>query len=220
MAAKPKSEASIIEIIRQMVSDGESEEKIVQTLKDLGVQPEKAKRLLLLGQADTFALLRSEIAKIVAADLEKEKPKFMQFIQGEVEKSVSGSKEKVESAVMADLKKYEKDITGQSKTFQEMINENVRRVAELSERVREQLNNIGEATHKLQVDMDELKVGGVGGRNRLVSLVLLSLGLIFLIGDFYMFYSSFGGVLTVDTIILTVIMALIGITMLFFATVS
>lgn len=216
---KPMGEAGIIDIIQKMVSDGESEEKIVQTLEDLGVEPDKAKRLLLLGQADTFALLRSEIAKIVAADLEKQKPALEDYISETVEKSVEGSKEKVEKAVMADLKKYEKDITGQSKTFQEMINENMRRVAELSDRVREQLNNLGEAVQKVQVDMDEIKVKGVGGRNRLVSLALLFAGFVFLAGDLYLFYGSFGGAVTIDSIIITVVMALVGITLLFVATV-
>ncbi|MFH1224419.1 MAG: hypothetical protein V1676_01315 [Candidatus Diapherotrites archaeon] len=216
---KQMGEAGIIDIIQKMVEEGESEEKIVQTLKDLGVEPDKAKRLLLLGQADTFALLRGEISKIVAADLEKQKPALEDYISKTVEKSVAGSKEKVEAAVMADLKKYEKDITGQSKTFQEMINENVRRVAELSDRVREQLNNLGEAVQKVQVDMDEIKVKGVGGRNRLVALALLFAGFVFLAADFYLFFGSFGGAVTIDSIIITVVMALVGITLLFVATV-
>jgi len=62
-------EASIIQIIQDMVKNGESEEKIIKTLESLGVEADKAKRLLLLGQADTFALLRNEISKIIAADM-------------------------------------------------------------------------------------------------------------------------------------------------------
>lgn len=214
-----RGEASIIETIQKMVRDGESEERIVQTLRDLGVEPEKAKRLLLLGQADTFSLLRNEITKIVAMDLEKEKPGLQRFIREETARSVAESKERIEKAVMADLKKYEKDITGQSKTFQEMINEAISRIAELGERVREQLNNLGAAVKKVEVDLDEMKVRGVGGRNRLVALVLLFMGIVFLAGDMYMFYSSFGGAITVDSVIITVVMALVGITMLFVATV-
>ena len=56
---QPESQdVSIIKIIQDMVREGESEEKVIQTLKELGVDPDKAKRLLLLGQADTFGLLR------------------------------------------------------------------------------------------------------------------------------------------------------------------
>ena len=46
-----------------MVRDGESEEKILGTLRDLGVSMDKAKKLLLLAQADTFNLLKSELKK-------------------------------------------------------------------------------------------------------------------------------------------------------------
>jgi len=93
--AEQKNQASIIELIQQMVSEGVPEEKIVQTLKELGVEPEKAKRLLLLGQADTFALLRSEIARIVVDDIEKEKPNLVKFISEEGEKAGQKSREKI-----------------------------------------------------------------------------------------------------------------------------
>ena len=80
-ASAPGSEPSIIEIIQNMVREGESEEKIVQTLQQLGVEPKKAQRLLLLAQADTFALLRSEISKIVKQDVDAEKQGLNVFVQ-------------------------------------------------------------------------------------------------------------------------------------------
>ena len=73
-------DTSIIEIIRKMVANGDSEEKIVKQLKDLGVDPDKAKRLVLLGQADTFALLSSEISKIVNAELDKQRPNMQKYM--------------------------------------------------------------------------------------------------------------------------------------------
>ena len=137
---KVEKEASIIEIIQEMVREGESEEKIVETLKSLGVEPEKAKRLLLLGQADTFSLLRSEISKIVKTDIEAEKPAFVDFIRGQTENAGTKTKERISKEVLADVQKYEKAITGQSKSFQEQMAENMRRVTEISERVRGSLN--------------------------------------------------------------------------------
>lgn len=219
MAAKEMKETSIIEIIQKMVKAGEPEEKIISTLKDLGVEPEKAKRLLLLGQADTFALLRSEIAKIVAADLEKEKPAMAKFIKEESKEAAERSREQLTKAVIADLRQYEKDITGQSKTFQEQINETVKRVADLSERVKDKLNELGEAVRTVQIDLDEMKLKGVGTRNKFISMLLLVLGIGFCVSDLYLFYTIFGGEITVDSMIMVVIMALIGITMLFVATV-
>src|SRR3989338_6899937 len=215
-----KSEASIIEIIQKMVREGESEEKIIQSLKTLGVAPDKAKRLLLLGQADTFALLRSEITKIVKQSIEEQRGQTERIIGEEAKKAADENRERLTKAVIADLRQYEKDVTGQSKTFEEQINETVHRVTDLSERVRVKLNELGEAVRTVQLDMDELKLKGVGSRNRYISLLLIVLGIAFAVGDIYLLFTTFGAATTsIDSIIIMVIMAMIAVTMLFVATV-
>ena len=216
-----KTQASIIELIQQMVSEGVPEEKIIQTLKDLGVEPEKAKRLLLLGQADTFALLRSEIARIVIEDIEKEKPNLTKFITEEADKASQKSKEKITTLVMEDIQKYEKAITGQSKSFQEQIGDNMRKVTELSDRVKDALNELGEQVHQIRIDMDEMKIRGIGLRNKMIGLVLVGVGIVFLILDLYLVISKFlpaGAVISPDALVIMVIMAMVGITSLFVAT--
>lgn len=213
-----KSEASIIEVIQDMVKEGETEEKIVETLKELGVEESKAKRLLLLGQADTFALLRSEISKIVLADVENEKPKLVQLIQEEAEKAKDVVAKKVEEKSMADLKEYEKYTQNQSAMFQGQINDSVRKVTELSDRVREKLNELGERLRQVEVDMDEMKLKGLSSRHRIISGLLILIGIVFCVSTLYLFIVSFSGTLTVDSVIITLAMALIGITMLFVAT--
>ena len=65
--------------------------------------------------------------------------------------------------------------------------------------------------------MEEMKVKGVGSRNKFISLGLIALGLIFCLGALYMFFTN-SQAMTMDSIIVTVIMALIGITLLFVAT--
>ena len=215
-----KSESGIIEIIQKMVGDGESEEKILRTLKDLGVEPDKAKRLLLLGQADTFALLQSEIGKIVRTEMEKERPAMKKFIEessGEVSEEI---RQKITKAVIADLKQYEKDVTGQSKTFQEQIEETVKNVGSLSDRVKVKLNELGEAVRTVQLDMEEMKIKGVGTRNKLITTFMIVLGVAAGVADIWLLYSSFGAASTsVDSIIVMVILAMISITFLFVATV-
>ncbi|MCH7902654.1 hypothetical protein IIC68_02790 [archaeon] len=214
-----KQDVSIIDIIQKMVREGETEDKIINTLKDLGVEPDKAKRLLLLGQADTFALLKGEIKKIVVQEIEEEKPVLKKFIQEEAIHSADASRQQLTKAVINDLKEYEKDITGQSKTFQEQINDNIRKVNDLNERVKGKLNELGEAVREVQIDMDEVKIKGIGGRNKLISNALMGLGLLFGIGDAFLFYTTFGQPLSVDSLIVMTIVALITITMLFVATV-
>ena len=218
--AEQKNQASIIELIQQMVSEGVPEEKIVQTLKELGVEPEKAKRLLLLGQADTFALLRSEIARIVVDDIEKEKPNLVKFISEEGEKAGQKSREKITTLVMQDVQKYEKAITGQSKSFQELIGDNVRKVTELSDRVKDALNELGEQVGQLKIEMEEMKIRGIGLRNRLIGLLLLLVGIAFLALDFYLFVTKFipaNAVISPDSLIVTLILALVGVTLVFLA---
>ncbi|MEK6972754.1 MAG: hypothetical protein AABW72_01815 [archaeon] len=217
MAAKEQKESSIIQIIQDMVKEGESEEKIIQTLQSLGVEPEKAKRLLLLGQADTFALLRNEISKIVSTDMDNEKPKIIKYLQDQSEVVSKDMKKKVSSEVMKDLEDYEKNITGQSKTFQQQMGENIRAVTDLTDRTKNALNELGLRINTIEKDMEEMKVKGVGSRNKFISLGLIALGLIFCLGALYMFFTN-SQAMTMDSIIVTVIMALIGITLLFVAT--
>jgi len=220
---KPKNkESSIIEIIQEMVADGESEDKILGTLRDLGVPIEKAKRLLLVGQADTFALLRSEISKIVKSDLDLEKPRLTKYISEEAARATEGVRGKLEKQLIGDLQKYEKEITGQSQTFQEQSTENVKKIGELSERVRSQLNALGSQVDTVQKDMDEMKIRGVGTRSRFLSAVFIVMGISFcmLTGYFavtYMPLFQTTGV-TIDSIITMLAVGLIGITMLFVAT--
>lgn len=216
-----KTQSSIIELIQKMVSEGTPEEKIVETLKELGVEPEKAKRLLLIGQADTFALLRSEIAKIAKEDIEAEKPNLVKFIEEETLKAGQKSREKITAMVMEDVQKYEKAITGQSKSFQEQIGENVRKVTELSDRVKDALNELGEQVNQVRVDMDEMKIRGIGLRNKMIGMFMFAIGAVFLLIDLYLIVTKFlpaGSIVSPDALVIMVIMGAVGIVTLFIAT--
>ena len=219
-AKKAGKESSIIEIIQQMVASGESEEKILSTLRDLGVPMEKAKRLLLIGQADTFALLRSEISKIVKADIDLEKPRLTKYIEEQAKTASDSMKGNIEKTVIADLQKYEKDITGQSKTFQEQIGDTVKKVTDLSARVRNQLNALGTQVDTIQKDLDEMKVSGLGMKNKVISIifVLVGLGFLGLAGYYaYTFFELLTVGMPIDAIIALLVVGIIGITALFVA---
>jgi hypothetical protein len=212
-----KASTSIIEIIQEMVAKGEPEAKIIRTLQDLGVEPEKAKRLLLLGQADTFALIRGEIGKIVEVDVEAAKTDLQNFIAKESERQTKGLATRIEKQIRTDLETYERSLTGQSEKFRKQINETVSKVASLSNRVRSQLNNLGQQVKTVRMDMDEMKISGVSSRNRLVSIVLLLFGIAFIALDLWKFISEFQAVVSIDSVILTVIYAFVGMGLLFLA---
>ena len=215
-----KSDTSIIEIIQKMVKDGESEDKIIRTLKDLGVEPEKAKRLLLLGQADTFALLQSEIGKIVRGELEKERPAMKNYLQSSAGELSEDLRKNVTKAVIADMRQYEKDITGQSRTFQEQIEDNMKNAQFLGDREKVKLNELGEAVRTVQLDQEEMKMKGVGTRNRMVTTFMIVLGVAAAVADIWLLFTTFGSTAaTVDSLIIMIILAMISITFLFVATV-
>jgi vesicle coat complex subunit len=211
MAAK--EETSVIQIIQDMVREGESEQKIIQTLRDLGIEEDKAKRLLLLGQADTFALLQSEISKIVKSNLQQEIPKLSRAVTDEAKKTAELSKRQAMEEIkdkyskLADLEKFEDDVSEKTKTS-----------IQLSEKVRDKLNELGERVQQVSADMQEIQSKGIGTRNKAVSLGLVILGIIFCLATLYMFWTTFSARLTIDSIIVTVILAAIGITMLFVST--
>lgn len=214
------TDTSIIEIIEKMVRDGEPEEKIIKTLTELGVNPENAKRLLLIGQADTFALLKREIKKVVEQELDKEKPTLKKFIEEEAMQAAYQSRQELTKAVITDLKEYEKDITGHGKIFEEQVSDNIRRSTDLNEKVKTKLNELGETVRQIQTDMDEVRIKGVGGRNKLIGNALWTLGILFGIGDLYLFVSTIGKIPSIDTIMLMVFVTIITVTVLFVATIA
>jgi len=214
-----EKEQSIIQIIQQMVAAGEPEEKIITTLKDLGVEPEQAKRLLLIGQADTFAILRNEIHKIVLEDIDKEKTNINRFIESEATRTANQKSSDAFEKIKRDIDNYTKEMTGKEEQFQNQINETIEKVKELSDRVRIKLNELGGQTQQVRLDLDELKLSGVGKRNSAIGLAVMGLGVIFMLLTLYQFANYFlTGALTFDALIFTVVFAFIGIASLVVST--
>ena len=213
-----QGEPSIIEIIRNMVAEGESEEAILQTLAQLGIDQKKSQRLLLLAQADTFALLRSEIGKVVKQEIETQKQDMRAFMQSEAKSSVEGLRANISQSVKQDLSAYENQITNQSRSFQLQITDTVQKFTDLSERVRITLNTLGKDVQQIKADQDELRLKGISSKNRIISTVVLVIGTLFVLADLALFVLKFNAALTVDSIITFIVMALIGVTMMFVAT--
>ncbi|QQR92660.1 MAG: hypothetical protein IPJ89_00230 [Candidatus Iainarchaeum archaeon] len=218
-ASTPSSgEPSIIEIIRNMVAEGESEEAILQTLAQLGIDQKKSQRLLLLAQADTFALLRSEIGKVVKQEIETQKNDMRSFMQTEAKSSVEGLRGALTQSVKQDLVAYENQITNQSRSFQSQISDTVQKFTELSERVRITLNTLGKDVQQIKADQDELRLKGISSKNRIISTIVLIIGILFVLADLALFVLNFGSALTIDSVIIFIVMALVGVTMMFVAT--
>lgn len=217
-SSAPGSEPSIIEIIQTMVREGESEQKILQTLQQLGVEPQKAQRLLLLAQADTFALLRSEISKIVKQDVDAEKQNLNVFVQQQAQSAVQASTKGMADTIKKDLEAYENQLSMQRRNFETQTSDTVTKFTDLAERIRVRVNELGKDVQQVKVDQDEIKLRGVGNQNRMISMALLAFGVLFVLADLFLFIVNFGSVLTIDSVIIFIVMALIGVVLMFVAT--
>lgn len=213
---KPSNESSIIQIIQEMVAAGESEDKIISTLQQLGVDPAQAKKLLLIGQSDVFALLKNEIHKIVLEDLQRERPNVDKYIEDRARKLTKDIVDEETSLMKKNIKEWEEEVAGKSTKFQKQINDTVAQVKELSDRVRDQLNVLGEQVQQVRLDLDELKVSGISKRNQTTGTILLGLGIILMLlaigmtGWFFLQNS-----LNFQSIIIIVVIGVLGLGALF-----
>ncbi|MDO8634028.1 MAG: hypothetical protein Q7K34_01915 [archaeon] len=212
-------DSSIIEIIQKMVKEGESEETIVKTLKELGVDEKKAKKLLLIGEADTFALLRSELSKIVKENIKNEIPGLEKAIEDETQKTARSIQDDVTKKSITEIQQYEKDMRGELSLFREQAQEKIEKVSFLGDKVKEKIEELASEVRTVQLDLDEMKVKGISGRNQNISRTLIGLGILFGLADLYLFFTSYSAGTSIDSIIVMVLVAVISVTMLFVATV-
>lgn len=218
----PEKDVKIVNVVNKMRSAGSSDAEIVQTLRESGIEEARAKKLI--GQAGASAKAEAEGAGNKGAyageSLSGTKGEIRGFIREEAEAEVQGLKEKIASEVKEDLVEYKLKLAGKEAEFKKAINENVSGMAELSDRVRTKLNDLSSQLKTVQLDLQEAKLSGAHAKNRIISTILLVLGILFLVTDLALFYNGFMGAftLTVDAVILLVIMAFAGITMMFTAT--
>lgn len=191
MAEGEQGEASIISIIREMVRSGESEENIVQSLKDLGIEEKKAKRLLLLGEADTFALLESEINKIVKQYFDKEKPNITRYIEIEVGKNEQEMVNKVEKRALNAFKEDQKFIENQATMFQARVNQSVKNILQLNEQTKKNLAELGGRISNNEREVWGLKDRIYGSKMvKIVSMLLITLEFVLVIATGYLFFTG------------------------------
>ncbi len=170
------SQASIISIIREMVKSGESEETIVKSLKELGISEKDAKKLLLMGEADTFALLESEINKMVKQYFEREKPALARYIKKQVEEQEQEMVDRVENRALSAFKEDQKFIENQATMFQARVNQSVKNILELNQETKRQITDLGGRIANAERDVWTIKERVFGSKTvKLVSLVLLTL---------------------------------------------
>ena len=216
MAEKSKpNQASIISVIRAMVKSGESEEKILASLNELGINQKDAKKLLLLGEADTFALLQSEINKMVKEYFDKEKPALEESIRDEVKKEEQGMTDRIEKRTLSAFKEDQKFIENQATMFQARVNQSVKNILQLNEQTRQQMADLGNRVSNNERETWALKDRIYGSRLvGMVSIILVALEIGLVGATAYMILTGFGGA-GLNTLITAAAIGLILATMIF-----
>lgn len=179
-----KETASVLEVVQSMRQKGEKAEKIEKEIVKAGVSPEKAKRLVVLGQADTFALLRQDIAQVVDESIEKAKVELQLFLAEQAAEEAQNATAKVREGVKA----YEK----------------------LGEDVRQKVNALTQEVKTMHDDLESVRQNGLPAKTKFLSLGLSAIGVAMLLGVLAKFFLEFSATLTIDAVIITVVLGLVG----------
>jgi predicted Zn-dependent protease with MMP-like domain len=212
------NEESIIEIIQKMVQEGESQEKIIQSLRDLGVNEEQAKRLLLIAQADTFTLLKKEINVLVKDSFENQKKEFEQLIHADVKKIEEQEKDQVKEIAKSQLKEVEEDLTHKTKAFEGRVNEAIGSSQKSVVMVKTALDSVQERLTQAELDVEQMKIHRFRKSSIIFSYAMLALGSVLLILSIYLIFSRWP--LDSNQMLMVIVLMLASVTLMFASIIS
>jgi len=206
-------ETSIIKTIQGMVSEGESEEKILKTLKELGVEPGKAKRLLLVSQAETLSLLRKEVEQLVKGELARAMPQYIRALAVEAKEAGRLNKQ----VILEDIQKRFEKISN-LQAFREEIESSVKSSLEANKSYGVRVNIIEKTLSGIGTDIESLKVKTLGMKHRTFAIVLLAVGMGFSLAALYLVFAYSLYDIPIERIPLITAVAAIGIVIMFLST--
>ena len=205
---------SIIDVIQKMVQEGAPREKIISTLKDLGVNDEQAKRLLLIAEADTFTLLKKEINNLVRTEMFSQRKDFEGLIQKDIKAVEEQEKLKVAEIAGAQLKDVKNDIITESRGFEDRVNKVINESQKTVSLVKVALDSLGSRIGQLELDVEQMKVHKFRRKSMFFSYAMLGIGSAVLVVSVFLLYSNFF-VLDPSQIIIIAILLLASITLMF-----
>jgi hypothetical protein len=210
---------SIINVIQKMVQEGQPRERIIQTLRDLGVEEEQAKKLLLIAEADTFTLLRKEIGSMVQEEFSAQKSQFEDIIHRDLAKVEEEEKIKVRELAVAQLGDVRQDVINEARGFEERVNKTINTSQKTVSMVKIALDSINERIASMELDTEQLKVHKFRKRSMLFSYIMLATGVMLLATSLILFLWKFAD-LDNTQILMIGIMVLASITLMFASVIS
>jgi len=205
---------SIIEVIQKMVQEGQPREKIIQTLRDLGVDENQSKKLLLIAEADTFTLLRKEINSLVKDEFEDQKQGFQELIHTDLKRIEQEEAGEIKALAMFQLGEAKEDIMKESKSFEGRINQTINSSQKTVSMVKIALDSINERISQMELDTEQLKVHKFRKRSMFFSYAMLALGAILLVVAITLFVLEFSS-LDNSQMLMIGVLILASITLMF-----
>ncbi|OQA31347.1 MAG: hypothetical protein BWY55_00534 [archaeon ADurb.Bin336] len=208
------NKGSIIDIIQKMVQEGQPQEKILQTLKDLGVNEEQSKRLLLIAEADTFTLLKKEINYLVKDELLLQKKDFEEMIRKDIKFIEAEEKKNVAEIAKSQLKEVEEDIVASTKDFEGRVNKVIGDSQRSVSLVKVALDSLNSRLAQMELDVEQIKVHKFRKKSMFFSYTMLALGGIILLISIGLFFFNFNS-LDIAQIVTICVLILASIVLMF-----
>ena len=227
---KIAAEASIIEVIEKMVGEGKSEKEIIQALKNLGVKEEQAKKLLLLGEADTYALLRNEIKKIVVSDIEKQRGELdkgvidrisaeAKRLQQNLLQEMASKSSVTKQEFVKEMDTYRDLILSKQNGFEEEVEKELGKLSTVIEKEQTKTGRMSEEFESIRLDVEEARLKGMAIKNKTLRYLMLILGTCFSVVSIGLIFWMTKNVFSIDYLIVTVTAGLISAALFYVASI-
>ncbi|MEW6294699.1 MAG: hypothetical protein AB1467_00185 [Candidatus Diapherotrites archaeon] len=221
---------SVIQIIEKMVSEGQPEKKIIASLKTLGINEDQAKKLLLLGEANTFNLLRTEIKKLVSEELDAKKDSLNNFIaaqaqleakktQGQILAELNNQISVFKESASKELDIFKDMQLSRQNDFQSRAEKTLTGVSSLIQKIESNTNELREKLGMFELDITEAKVKGFAVQNRNTKKWLYTFGVIFSALSLYLIFTFLRGDPSIETVFMTLTSGLIAAALLYVASI-
>jgi len=194
-------EPNIIKIIKDMLSKGESEEKIVETLKSLGVNEAQIKNLLLMSEANTFDLILSET--------KKETINYLEEKESEIEKKIlENIIEKNKSLIATETDDFVKETARKQDKFEQNINKKSETISDIVSDIKQKVDLQKKDINTLDYKIEHFSPGQ--GKTAIIKKIILGLGILLILIVIAKFV-LLGSTTTLDYLLLHIISLAAGI---------
>ncbi len=143
MPVEDNKEKSIVTIIQNMLSSGETADKIIANLKEMNVPEEQAKTLLMIAQTNTLAVLKGDVTQMVNEQMNLKYPNLEKQLTQIVNDKVKTAETDVYGQVSTELKKsVDINSANQTKMADKIIGISVEQDQKI-ELIKQKLNELG-----------------------------------------------------------------------------